>query len=179
MYKDRLLASVCCKASVSVRKQVHCIVGNMNFIFCCWFEVGILASLVTSSCTVTWEALVLDDAFIGVFTRIRLPWVPETFRARFPVSVNDHLRDSKSNRRYNWLTRIDQHVKEYFQLCCCCTREKCCAGGFGKFWKSMTSNVLEGFGGVDKSKAMSKQVEYLILFNAIKLLSPIQLLQQV
>ena len=30
----------------------------------------------------------------------------------------------------------------------------------------------------DKLKAMSKQVEYLILFNAIKLLSPIQLLQQ-
>ena len=70
MYKDRLLGNVCCKASVSFRKQGHCIVGNMNFIFCCWFEVGILASLVTSSCTVTWEALVLDDAFSAVFTRI-------------------------------------------------------------------------------------------------------------
>ena len=42
----------------------------------------------------------------------------------------------------------------------------------------MISNLLEGFDGVDKLKAMSKQVEYLILFNAIKLLSPIQLLQQ-
>ena len=41
----------------------------------------------------------------------------------------------------------------------------------------MISNVLEGFEGVDKLKAMSKQVEYLISFNAIKL-SPIQLLQQ-
>ena len=42
-------------------------------------------------------------------------------------------------------------------------------------------SVLEGFDaidGVDKLKAMSKQVEYLILFDAIKLLSPIQLLQQ-
>ena len=35
----------------------------------------------------------------------------------------------------------------------------------------MISNVLEGFDGVDKLKAMSKQVEYLIL-------SPIQLLQE-
>ena len=52
------------------------------------------------------------------------------------------------------------------------------AGGFGKFWKSMISNVPEGFDGVDKLKAKSKQVEYLILFKAIKLLSPIQLLQQ-
>ena len=42
----------------------------------------------------------------------------------------------------------------------------------------MISNVLEGFDGVDKLKAMNKQVEYLILYNAIKLLSPIQLLQQ-
>ena len=40
------------------------------------------------------------------------------------------------------------------------------------------SNVLEGFDGVDKLKAKSEQEEYLILFNAIKLLSPIQLLQQ-
>jgi len=39
----------------------------------------------------------------------------------------------------------------------------------------MLSNVPEGFDGVDKLKAMSKQVEYLILFNAFKLLSPIQL----
>ena len=116
-----------------------------------------------------------------------VPWVPETFLARFPVSVkslywpmwkvsgaerycfdgadpivsmiksvgpdfgqdswlapNDHLRDFESNRRYNWLPRIDRHVKEYFQLCCCCTHEKCCDGGFGKLWKSMISNVLEG-----------------------------------
>ena len=34
------------------------------------------------------------------------------------LAPNDHLRDFESNRRYNWLTRIDQHVKEYFQLCC-------------------------------------------------------------
>ena len=40
------------------------------------------------------------------------------------------------------------------------------------------THVLEGFDGVDKLKPMSKQVEYLISFNAIKLLSPIQLLQQ-
>jgi len=39
------------------------------------------------------------------------------------------------------------------------------------------STVLEGFDGVNKLKSMSKQVEHLILFNAIKLLSPIQLLQ--
>ena len=42
----------------------------------------------------------------------------------------------------------------------------------------MISNVLEGFDGVDKLKTMSKQVEHLILFNAFKLLSPIQLSQQ-
>ena len=42
----------------------------------------------------------------------------------------------------------------------------------------MISNVLEGFDGVDKLKAMSKQVEYLILFDAFKLLSPIQLSHQ-
>ena len=42
----------------------------------------------------------------------------------------------------------------------------------------MIRNLLEGFDGVDKLKAMSKQVEYSSLFNAIKLLSPIQLLQQ-
>ena len=42
----------------------------------------------------------------------------------------------------------------------------------------MISNALEGFDGVDKLKAMSKQVEHLILFNAFKLLSPIQLSQQ-
>ena len=34
------------------------------------------------------------------------------------LAPNDHLRDFISNRRYNWLTRIDQQVKEYFQLCC-------------------------------------------------------------
>ena len=34
------------------------------------------------------------------------------------LDTNDRLRDFESNRRYNWLTRIDQHVKEYFQLCC-------------------------------------------------------------
>ena len=43
---------------------------------------------------------------------------------------------------------------------------------------ALESFVLEGFDGVDKLKAIIKQVEYLILFNAIKLLSPIQLLQQ-
>ena len=42
----------------------------------------------------------------------------------------------------------------------------------------MIRNLLEGFDGVYKLKAMSKQVEYSSLFNAIKLLSPIQLLQQ-
>ena len=42
----------------------------------------------------------------------------------------------------------------------------------------MIRNLLEGFAGVHKLKAMSKQVEYSSLFNAIKLLSPIQLLQQ-
>ena len=42
----------------------------------------------------------------------------------------------------------------------------------------MISNVPEGFDGADKLKAMSKQVEYLTLFDAIKLLSQIQLLQQ-
>ena len=75
----------------------------------------------------------------------QVPWVPETFLARFPVQS---------------LARLNHLVQ------------------FGKFGKSMISNVLEGFDGVDKLKAMSKQVEYLISFNAIKLLSPIQLLQQ-
>ena len=123
-----------------------------------------------------------------------VPWVPETFLARFPVSVkslywpmwkvsgaerycfdgadpivsmvksvgpdfgqdgwlapNDRLRDFESNRRYNWLTRIDQHVKEYFQLCCWHDLSVLARSvavvlcvGFGKFWKSMISNVLEG-----------------------------------
>ena len=67
------------------------------------------------------------------------------------------------NWRYNWLTRIDQHVKEYFQLCSSLLltwlQKLAWAGtlsvltrsvvvvfcvGFGKFWKSMISNVLEG-----------------------------------
>ena len=30
------------------------------------------------------------------------------------LAPNDHLRDFESNRRYNWFTRIDQHVKGYF-----------------------------------------------------------------
>ena len=73
----------------------------------------------------------------------QVPWVPETFLARFPVQS---------------LARLNHLVQ------------------FGKFGKSMISNVLEGFDGVDKLKAMSKQVEYLISFSPIKLLSRIQLL---
>ena len=66
------------------------------------------------------------------------------------LATNDHLRDFESNRRYNWLTRIDQHVKEYFQLCCWHDLSVLARSvavvfcvGFGKFWKSLISNLLE------------------------------------
>ena len=39
----------------------------------------------------------------------------------------------------------------------------------------MISNVLEGFDGVDKLKAIMKQVEYLISFDAIKLLGTLSI----
>ena len=123
---------------------------------------------------------------------VLIPWVPETFLPRFPVSIkslewptrkasgaeryclmaliqsladfgqdgwlapNDHLRDFESNRRYNWLTTIDQHVKEYFQLYCwhdvsVPARSVVMAATESFEWalkESIPSNVLGGFDGV-------------------------------
>ena len=73
------------------------------------------------------------------------------------MAPNDHLRDFESNRRHNWLKRIDQHVKEYFQLCCSHDVSVPARGvvmtaleSFERALKESISNVLEGFDGVDK-----------------------------
>ena len=51
-------------------------------------------------------------------TLARLKSVSPDFGHDGWLAPNDHQRDFESNRRYNWLTRIDQLLKEYFQLCC-------------------------------------------------------------
>ena len=123
-------------------------------------------------------------------TKFQLPWVPETFLARFlvlsslysdprekpleqiaialmaPIQSLARLNQSlqildktadwlltttwETNRRYNWLKRIDQHVKEYFQLCCCHDVSVPARGvvmaaseSFERALKESISNVLE------------------------------------
>ena len=75
------------------------------------------------------------------------------------LAPNDHLRDIKSNRRYNWFDKNRPVRERIFPTVLLtwrkCTREKCCDGSFGKFWKSIEgkqiiSNVQEGCDGVDK-----------------------------
>ena len=70
--------------------------------------------IVTSAKSLWSRALLLaTDPIVSIVKSVGPDFEQDGGRA-----FNNYLGDFESNRCYNWLTRIDQHVKEYFQLCC-------------------------------------------------------------